>query len=379
MIPGDAAPRYAGRMRRSASLVCLATLACEARPPAPTPDPPPVAAPAPAQPPAPAPPQPAPPPPDPWRDIDGGAEWVAFRDDAALLVARDPARATALGEYEVATGNLKASFAGPGESGPPAAWSASAGLLAFGSVEGVVVRKVDTGDPDRTLPITNPSALAFSPSGDRLAVTRSEAGQAARVEVFATATGKQVAKLTPFGKQALEYDSGYRLVPAFLNADRLALLLANDTPSAARIAVGPAGKASGWSRAELNAPEEETFAAAPHLGLALAVSPDGATLAAGNLEAFVYFHEPASKQPPKPLAVPSGVVTALAYAPSGAWLVAAGEGGKLTAIATPARTILAEAPAPERCVALAVSPDARHVAGACDDRVRIWQVTWAPP
>lgn len=370
-------PRYPGHMRRSVLLGCLATLACEAKPPAPTPAPPPITTTPPA-PPTPAQPPPVAPPQDPWRDIDGGAEWVTFIDDESVLVARDPARAVALGHYEVATGELRASLAGPGESGPPAAFSRAAGLLAFSSVEGVVLRKWGSGDPDRILPIQNPSALAFSPSGDRLAVTRSQAGEAARTQLFATATGKPTITLTPFGKRPLAYDSGFRLVPTFLDADRLGLLLANDTPAEASLAVGPAGKAAGWSRTDLHAPEEETFAAAPHLGLALAVSPDGATVVAGNHEAYVYFHEPATQQPPKPLALP-GVVTALAFAPGGAWLVAAGEADELTVVAMPARAVLAKAPAPARCVALSVSPDARHVAGACDDRVRIWQATWSTP
>lgn len=355
----------------------IGALACDARPPSPTPDPPPAVvevAPSPAPTPH---PQPVDPPLDPWRDIDGRAEWVGFRDDEFLLVARQRGDA-GLGEYEVATGALQAAIATPPGSGAPAAWSASAGLLAFSTDTEVILRRWDAAAPDRGLAFASPSALAFSATGDRLAATGCEPGEAPHVTIYATSTGKRITTLRPFGKQKLEYDSGYRLVPAFIGPDRLALLLANDTPSDAVLAVGPAAKASGWQRVGLTAPDSE-WGVAPDLGLALAVSPDGATIAAGNYEAALHFHEPASGEPPTPMPLAGGVVTALALAPDGTWLAAAGEDGKLTVLAMPARTPLAEVPAPKQCVALAVSPDGRHLAGACREQVRIWTVTWTTP
>lgn len=354
----------------------LAALACDARPPSPTPDPPPTI---PTAPPPPATPQPQPavPPQDPWRDIEGRAEWVGFRDDEHLLVARQRGDA-GLGEYVVATGALQAAVKTPPWSGAPAAWSSSAALLAFSTDTEVILRRWDGAAADRSLGFASPSALAFSSTGDRLAATRCEPGEAAHVTLFATATGQRITTLRPFGKQKLEYDSGHRMVPAFIGADRLALLLANDTPSDAHLAVGPAAKPSGWRRVALTAPDSE-WGAAPDLGLALAVSPDGATIAAGNYEAALHFHEPAGGEPPTPMALAGGVITALAVAPDGAWLAAAGEDGTLTVLAMPARTRLAELPAPRQCVALAVSPDGRHLAGACREQVRIWAVTWTTP
>ena len=354
----------------------LGALACDARPPSPTPDPPPLIPAASPRPPTPH-PQPVEPRLDPWRDIEGRAEWVGFRDDEFLLVARQRGD-DGLGEYVVATGALQAAIATPPWSGAPAAWSSSAGLLAFSSDTEVVLRRWDGAAEDRSLAFAAPSALAFSPTGDRLAATGSQPGEAAHVALFATATGKRLTTLRPFGKQKLEYDSGYRLVPAFVGADRLALLLANDTPADAVLAVGPAAKASGWQRVALTAADSE-WGAAPDLGLALAVSPDGATIFAGNYEAALHVHAPASGGPPTPMPLTGGVITAIAGAPDGTWLAAAGEDGKLTVLALPSRAPLAEVPAPKQCVALAVSPSGRHLAGACREQVRIWTVTWTTP
>lgn len=340
--------------------------------PDPPPTPPPVAAP-PAAPPAEPPPPPAPP----WLDITtNDAAWVAFRGDDVVMVARTQA---GLGEYAAATGALRAEYPAPQYAGAPAAWSASAGLLAFTVDDGVLLRALDGGAPDRTLAFAGPSALAFSPTGDRLVATRSEAGVVPRAEVFDTTTGRMRARLQPFGKRRLDYDTGFRLVPAFVGADHLALLLANDTPSEAHLAFGPMNKASAWTRFELPPADDDEGGVAPSLGLALAVSPDGATIAAGNLGGQVFLHEPATGRPPTAIAVTGGDVTALAFAPTGAWLAAAADDGTLTVLAIPSRTRLAELDAPADCEALAVSPDVRRLAGACDEVVRLWDVTWSNP
>jgi hypothetical protein len=338
---------------RMCDCIVLVLAACESPRPAPDPPPtpPPVAAP-PATPPAAELPAA-----EPWRDIAmTDAAWVAFRGDATVLVARTQA---GLGEYVVATGALQAELPAPRYAGAPAAWSASAGLLAFSGDDGLILRRLDGGAPDRTIAFAGASALAFSPTGDRLVATRSEAGVVPRAEVFDAKTGRMRERLQPFGKRRLDYDTGFRMIPAFVGADRLALLLANDTPSEAHLAVGPFNnQASAWARFELTSVGDEG-GVAPSLGLALAVSPDGATIAAGDLDGQVFLLEPATGQPPTAIAVSGGDVTALAFAPTGAWLAAAADDGTLTVLAMPSRARLIEVAAPEGGTARALAADER--------------------
>lgn len=348
-------------------------VACDGPPPPPPPEVP-AAAGAPAA--VPAPPAPAPAPAEPWRDVavDGQAAWIAFRDDAALWVARERLGAPAgVGELAVADGRWLSSIDDVPDAGPPGAWSPAAGLLAFSREDHVVVRR--PGAPDVVVAGGRPDALAFSPAGDRLARTTAEAGEVPTVVVVDVASGKPIGRARPFGGARRPYDSGSRLDVAFVDGERVAALLADDREGAATLAVGAARR---WSRFPLSAAGDE-FAAAPRLGQALAVAPGGAWVVAGNVDARIARLEVAAGTAPTSWPTGGDTVTALASAPDGGWVVAAGERGPLTVLAVPSGERLARLAAPAFCVALAVSPDGRRVAGGCDGVVRIWEASWAAP
>lgn len=376
---------YRPPMRRHASwLLLLGLVACHRDPPQPSLVEPIASSPAPtdAQPPPPVEPPPAiappspPPEPSPYVDasIDGQVEWVDFRDDERLWIAVASLGAPGgLAEHDVATGARHPRvITDRPEAGPPAALSRAGGMLAFADHEGVILQPLD-GGPERRIVTTRPDELAFSPAGDRLAMTWSDAGSFARVEVFAVADGAERSRAFPFGKQRLEYDSGPHLSVTFVGSrDRLALLLANDTPAWATLARSKqAGRK--WSLQPL-ADTEERWGMAASLGQALVASPDGAWVAAGNFEARALLFPAAAGSEPVALAGAEAVVTALAFAPDGRWVAAAGEDGPLRLHAVPSGTLLADADAPERCGSLAVSPSGRWIAGGCDGALRIWDV-----
>jgi hypothetical protein len=313
--------------------------------------------------------------PSPWVDasIRGQAEWVGFRDDERVWIATAELGSPAgLAEHDVATGARKELvITDRPEAGPPAALSRAAGLLAFADHEGVILHPLDGAGEERIV-TTRPDELAFSPAGDRLAMTWSEAGSFARVEVFAVADRAQLLRAFPFGKQRLEYDSGPHVSVTFVDGDRLALLLANDTPSWATLARGavPGRK---WKLQPL-LDTEERWGMAASLGRALAASPDGAWLAAGNFETRALLLPATAASEPVALVGAEAVVTALAFAPDGRWVAAAGEDGPLRLHAVPSGELLARAEAPQKCGSLAVSPSGKWIAGGCDGALRIWDV-----
>lgn len=313
-----------------------------------------------------------------WVDleIEGDADWVAFRSETALLVARQQhGGGLGVAEFDVESKRQVALIGDPAiDAGPPAAWSAATSTIAFASAGGVIVRSL-AGGAEGTIGAQSPSGLAFSPKGDRLALTRAEAGEAAWVEIYEVASGRKLSRERPFGG-ALPYDSGSRLVPAFVG-EGLALLLANDTPPGASLALR-AGTGKQWRRVPLVAAESESFAAAPALGLALAVSPEGRWIAAGNCDQRVHLLQTAEATPPTALPASTDEITALAFAPDGAWLAAGGEEGPLRVLTPPEGRTIAEFEAPPKCGALAVSPEGRRIAGGCAGAVRIWSVTWPP-
>jgi hypothetical protein len=311
----------------------------------------------------------------PWIDapVDGQVGWVGFRDDERLWVAVEQlGTPKGLAEHDVTTGvrHDDVVISDRPEVGPPAALSHAAGLLAFADHEGVILHPLDGGSEQRIV-TTRPNALAFSPAGDRLAMTWSEPGIAARVEVFAVADGAQILRAFPFGKQRLVYDSGPHLSVTFVGTgDRLALLLANDTPPWATLAEGRVpGKR--WKLRPLMDTQEQ-WGMAASLGQGLAASPDGAWLAAGNFEPRVPLFPAASSSEPVALTGGEAVITALAFAPDGRWVAAAGEDGPLRLHAVPTGELLGRAEAPEGCRSLAVSLDGRWIAGGCDGALRIW-------
>lgn len=314
----------------------------------------------------------------PWRDIEvgGEVEWVGFRGDRSLLVASSEYGAPrGLAEYDVSSGAVVARIEAGEPVGPPAAWSPATGRLAFATEEKVRIRRLGADGPDVVIAFASPSALVFSPAGDRLVVTHAEAGAAARVESFDAATGARVAREQPFGRGRLAEDSGYRLSAAFAG-DRLALLLANDTPPEATLAVREAGESGKWQRYPLPSLDEDEFSAAPALGAALAASADGVSVVAGNLDARAFVLRLAEGESPRPLATGGKTVTGLAFGPDGSWFVAGGEDGPMTVLASADGARKAQLAAPERCGAFAVSPDGRRVAGGCRGKVRVWRVTW---
>lgn len=306
--------------------------------------------------------------------IRGQVEWVGFRDDERVWIATAELGAPAgLAEHDVATGARRERVITDRlEAGPPAALSRTAGLLAFADHEGVILHPLDGGDEQRIV-TTRPDELAFSPAGDRLAMTWSEPGSFARVEVFAVPDGAQLLRAFPFGKQRLEHDSGPHVSVTFVgSSDRLALLLANDTPSWATLARGTVPGKKKWTLQPLLETEERVGMAAS-LGQALAASPDGVWVAAGNFETRALLLPAATGSEPVPLVGAEAVVTALAFSPEGRWVAAAGD-GPLRLHAVPSGELLARAEAPRRCGSLAVSPNGRWLAGGCDGTLRIWSV-----
>jgi len=308
--------------------------------------------------------------------IDGEASWVEFRDEARVWVAIEEV-GTRLGivEHDVASGARRAELVAANEEtevGSPAALSHAAGLWAFTEHSRVIMRPL-AGGADRTIAVDRPDALAFSPAGDRLAMTFSEPGIAARVEVYSVADGKRVLRAFPFGKGRLEYDSGPHVEVVFVgDSERLALLLANDTPPSATLADG---RVSGkkWSRRALNE-TEDGWGMAASLGQGLAASADGAWLAVGNFETRALLFPTAPASEPVALTGGEAVITALVFDPDGRWVAAAGEDGPLRIHAVPTGELLARAEAPKQCTSLAVSPSGRKLAGGCDDELRIWDV-----
>jgi len=319
---------------------------------------------------------PAPPASSPWIDasIGGQAEWVGFVDDERVWIATAAlGTPTGLAEHDVATGaRHERVITDRPEAGPPAALSHAAGLLAFADDQGVILHPLDGGAEQRIV-TTRPDELAFSPAGDRLAMTWSEPHSVARVQVFAVTDGAQLLRAFPFGKQRLEYDSGPHVSVTFVgSSDRLALLLANDTPSWATLAWGRVpGKR--WKR-QLLVETEERWGMAASLGRALAASPDGEWVAAGNFETRALLLPAAAGSKPVALVGAEAVVTALIFAPDGRWVAAAGEDGPLRLHAVPSGELLAQAEAPHNCGSLAVSPNGRWIAGGCDGTLRIWDV-----
>lgn len=371
-------------MRVRGAWVVLGLVACQGETPPPSLVEPVAASPGPSEARAPAPVEPPPsvepsapvPKPSPWVDasIEGQIEWVGFRDDERLWIAvAHLGTPVGLAEHDVVTGARHALvITERPEAGPPAALSRVAGVLAFADHEGVILHPLD-GGPEQRIVTTRPDELAFSPAGDRLAMTWSEAGGFARVEVFAVADGAQLSRAFPFGKQRLEYDSGPHVSVTFVgSSDHLALLLANDTPSEATLARGrmPGRK---WTLQPL-VETEDRWGMAASLGGALVASPDGAWVAAGNFESRALLFPAAQQSEPIALVGAEAVVTALAFAPDGRWVAAAGEDGPLRVHAVPSGTLLVRAEAPPECRSLAVSPNGRWIAGGCDGALRIWDV-----
>ncbi len=368
-------------VRRSSGLaiaLAAAVSSCDAPSRAPVPAAPAESTPTPTVPPAPTPtPAPTPAPEDDGfvdAPIDGTARWLAFRDDARLLVAKDRHGAPlGIVELEADTGRELARIEGEG-SGPPAAWSSKAGVLAFATETHVVVRTLAGGVADRTLPVTGAGTIAFSPEGDRVVVTRSEPVEIPSASVFDSATGTRLALVRPFGRRKLPYDSGFLMVARFVDRDRIAFLLANDTPPEASLAVWtwatPRRRRSGFSLASV--PSDVDVGPAARLGEALAVAADG-TIAAGDFDSRVHVARPDATTV-ETFATGLEVVTALAFAPDGSWLAAVGEGEAIVRLAMPSGSPLGRAPAPEQCGVLAVAPAGDRIAAGCDAVVRVYDV-----
>lgn len=199
----------------------------------------------------------------------------------------------------------------------------------------------------------------------------SEPVEIATAVVLDTATGRRLGRLRPFGRRVLPFDSAFVLVPRFVDEHRIAFLLANDTPAEASLAVWSLHERRSLAVGRLDRPEvpdfEARMAASP--GEALAILPDG-TIAAGNLDAHLYLFAGAIQ--PRPTS--ADIITAVAVAPDGSWVAAAGETGPLVVLALPGASEIATAPAPEGCGTLAVSPDGRRLAAGCEQAIRIYDV-----
>jgi WD40 repeat protein len=264
--------------------------------------------------------------------LDGEAVCLDFRDANKLIVATE-------------------------ESGSPK------GVHEVDAVTGIVRAAVD---PDAC-------SMARSPDGKLVLTTAAEPQIVPEVEVIDAAAKQPRFSFRPWPERVLDYDSGFRFRTRFFpDGDRIALLLANDTPVEATLAI--------WSLKTKRVvvelpmtrqlpPDQVTFRQAVSPGEALAISDDGRYVAAGNLDAAVHVFDLAQGGKELVLSTSLQIVSAVAFAPGGKWLAATGRGGTMTTFELPSGKQLARWPAPLECRVAAVSPDGQRIAVGCESDI----------
>jgi WD40 repeat protein len=217
-------------------------------------------------------------------------------------------------------------------------------------------------------------SMARSPDGTLVLTTDAGAGSIPEVDVINVATGKRRSSFSPWPKRVLEYDSGFKLRTRFFSdGDRIALLLANDTPVEATLAIWSMKRKRIITKLPMTSALRdagESFRKAATPGEALAISDDGRYVAAGNLDGAVHVFDLAQGGKELVLSTGLNIVNAIAFAPGGGWLAATGQGGTMTTFEVPSGKQLARAPSPPECGVAAVSPDGQRIAIGCESDVR---------
>lgn len=216
-------------------------------------------------------------------------------------------------------------------------------------------------------------SMARSLDGKQVLAADAGAGAVPNVELIEAATGKRRSSFRPWPERVLDDDTGFQLRARFFpDGDRIAVLLANDTPVEATLAI--------WSTKRKRLvelpmtpqpfPDHPTSYQSVLPGEALAISDDGGRVAAGSLDPAVHVFDLARGGKELVLSTSLDIVSAIAFAPGGRWLVAAGKGGTMTTFELPSGKPLARAPSPPACRVAAVSPDGQRIAIGCASDVR---------